>query len=83
MSIQIAQDRILSLVDTGDFSSANTAIEQLKVDFADDARLAEGLCQIAYKYGQLGDVARFRSGLRQARQLFSRRIFSGLNRLKK
>ncbi len=82
-SIQIVQDRTLSLVNTGDFTAANTVIEKLKIDFADDARLAEGLCQIAYKYDQLGDVARLRSGLRQARQLFSRRVFSGLNRLKK
>lgn len=45
-----AKQEIESLIEAGDFSAANTAIEQMKISFADEPNLPEYLCQIAYRY---------------------------------
>lgn len=60
-TIQAARDEVVSLIDAGDFVAANTAIEQMIKDFADDPALPEILCRIAYKYEKVEALSQARS----------------------
>jgi tetratricopeptide (TPR) repeat protein len=51
--ILAAQNRILSLIDANNFTTADTAVKQMKVRFAGDSELPKRLCRIAYKYEQV------------------------------
>jgi len=59
-AIQSAQNRIVSLIEAGDFAAANVAIEQMKTDFAGNKDLPDHLYNIACKYRDSGrgDLAR-------------------------
>ena len=59
-AIQLAQNRIVSLIEAGDFAAANVAIEQMKTDFAGNKDLPDHLYNIACKYRDSGrgDLAR-------------------------
>jgi len=59
-AIQLAQNRIVSLIEAGDFAAANVAIEQMKTDFAGNKDLADSLLHFAWRSEQLGqrDLAR-------------------------
>jgi len=53
-AIQLAQNRIVSLIEAGDFAAANLAIEQMKTDFAGNKDLADSLLHFAWRSEQLG-----------------------------
>jgi tetratricopeptide (TPR) repeat protein len=56
------QNKINSLIEQGDYKAADTAIAEMKADFADNPEpLSWRLYDIAHKYSQAGAEGRFRS----------------------
>ena len=52
-SIQDAQDKILSLIDAGDYSSAELAVDKMAADFAGNELLARRLWEDANRYDKV------------------------------
>jgi tetratricopeptide (TPR) repeat protein len=52
-TIQTAQDKILSLIDAGDYKSAESAVDKMAGDFADNPQLPESIWEAAKRYDRV------------------------------